>query len=145
MTTSPKPSELQAWLRDRLPEYMIPAAFVMLEAFPLTPNRKIDRKRLPEPTPVERADYTAPQTPGERELANIWAEVLELEKVGRDDDFFALGGHSLMATRVIARIRERMGLELSLRSIFATPVLRDLAASLELVGQSRFDACSRAG
>src|SRR5205823_1866350 len=110
-STSPQSSlisELRASLREKLPEYMIPSAFVMLDALPLTPHSKIDRRALPAPT-TDRPDMmttpVAPIDPVEDVLAQIWAGVLGLTRVGVQDNFFDLGGHSLLATQVIARVR----------------------------------------
>ena len=100
--------ELRAHLKRSLPDYMVPSAFVVLEALPLTPNGKIDRRALPAPEAdaVVRGEYVAPRTPVEEMLAGIWAEVLKLERVGVQDNFFELGGHSLLAIRVMERMRQ---------------------------------------
>ncbi|HVG43654.1 MAG TPA: amino acid adenylation domain-containing protein, partial [Longimicrobium sp.] len=123
---------LREHLRRTLPEYMVPSAFVFLDALPLTPNGKLDRKALPAPelaSPEEA--YVAPRTPAEEVLAGIWAEVLRLERVGAEDSFFDLGGHSLLATRVAARVLQAFGVELPLRAVFERPVLSGLAAEIE--------------
>jgi len=126
--TDPKSAALAAWLRERLPDYMIPAAFVVLDALPLTANGKLDRKALPAP---ERASDTerweAPSDPVEELIARIWAQVLELDRVGLHDDFFALGGHSLLATQVASRLRTVLGAELPLRKLFEARTVADLA------------------
>ncbi len=123
---------LRRSLRERLPDYMVPAAFVMLAALPLTANGKVDRKALPAPEQAGREEnYLAPRTPVEEVLAGIWAELLGLERVGSADHFFDLGGHSLLATRVMSRLRDAFGVEMPLRDLFVTPRLADLAARVE--------------
>ncbi len=129
---APDAAALRAHLRDLLPEYMVPAAFVALERIPLTPNGKLDRRALPEPDRAPDAGaYQAPRTPTEEALAAVWAGVLGLERVGAADDFFALGGHSLVATRVMSRAREAFGVELPLRAIFEAPTVAGLAARVD--------------
>src|SRR6185436_1862388 len=123
---------LRQGLRERLPGYMVPAAFVTLAALPLTPNGKVDRKALPAPEwqgPEE--SHLAPRTPVEEILAEIWAELLGLERVGVVDHFFDLGGHSLLATRVMSRLRSAFSVEMPLRDLFEFPTLADLAARVE--------------
>ncbi|HEU4560668.1 MAG TPA: amino acid adenylation domain-containing protein [Longimicrobium sp.] len=124
---------LRAHLSERLPEYMVPAAFVRLEALPLTPNGKLDRKALPAPEgdAFTRRGYEAPVGETEQALAEIWAEVLRVERVGRHDNFFELGGHSLLAVRVISRVRQVLGVEVALGELFTRPVLADFARELE--------------
>ncbi|MFL6192597.1 MAG: amino acid adenylation domain-containing protein, partial [Thermoanaerobaculia bacterium] len=124
--------ELRQSLRDRLPDYMVPAAFVALDAFPLTSNGKVDRKALPAPEQAgSEEEYLAPRTPTEEVLAGIWADLLGLERVGATDNFFDLGGHSLLATQVMSRLREAFGVEMPLHDIFEAPLLADLAARVE--------------
>ncbi|HEV8491405.1 MAG TPA: amino acid adenylation domain-containing protein, partial [Candidatus Angelobacter sp.] len=124
--------ELRSHLAQRLPEYMVPAAYVRLEALPLTPNGKVDRKRLPAPdgNALAVSGYEEPLGEIETTLAAIWREVLQAEKVGRNDDFFALGGHSLLAATMITRLREAFGLEVELGDIFEHPGLSDFAAKI---------------
>ena len=112
---------------------MVPSAFVFLDAFPLTPNGKLDRKALPRPDwkPADSDEsYVAPRTPTEAVLAGIWCEVLKLKQVGVHDNFFELGGHSLLATQVISRVRYAFEVELPLRSIFESPTVAHMTASL---------------
>jgi acyl carrier protein len=106
---------------------------VPLEALPVTTAGKVDRRALPDPTPDEApgAGFVAPSTASEELLAEIWAEVLGRERIGTTDDFFALGGHSLVATQVVARLAREVGLEVPVRQIFETPVLGELAVELE--------------
>jgi amino acid adenylation domain-containing protein len=133
---SPSPESLRAHVAARLPGYMVPSAYVVLERMPLTPNRKVDRRALPVPDEeaLGGAEFEAPASPMEQALAALWSEVLGVERVGRGDGFFALGGHSLLATRVVARVRESLGVELPVRTLFEAPVLADLAARIEALG-----------
>ena len=119
-------------MKERLPEHMVPAYFVMLQEFPLTSSGKINRLALPAPGKDAGAvsDYVAPETAVEKVLAGIFAEVLGLARVGAMDNFFDLGGHSLMATQVASRIREAFRAELPIRSIFEEPTVRGLAGSI---------------
>ncbi|HEX7242090.1 MAG TPA: amino acid adenylation domain-containing protein, partial [Longimicrobiaceae bacterium] len=123
-------AELRGWLKERLPEYMVPAALVVLERLPLTPNGKVDRRALPEPE-ESAEDFVAPRTPAEEILAGIYAAVLGVERVGAEDDFFALGGHSLIATRVISRVREAFRVEVPLRALFEAPTVAGMAERVE--------------
>ncbi|HEX6039265.1 thioesterase domain-containing protein, partial [Longimicrobium sp.] len=123
---------LRGHLAEALPEFMVPAAFVRMDAFPVTPNGKLDRRALPAPEAASftaRA-YEAPVGETEQALAGIWAEALGVERVGRGDNFFALGGHSLSAVRVIARMRQALGVEVPLTHVFSHPTVESLAARL---------------
>ncbi|MEG4350117.1 amino acid adenylation domain-containing protein [Microcoleus sp. LAD1_D3] len=135
--TDPTHSEfinhLRVFLKQKLPQYMMPSAFVLLEAMPLTPNGKIDRRSLRAPdtnTAEFESNFTEPRTPDEQLIAEIWAEVLGLERVGIHDNFFELGGHSLLATQAIARLREAFQIELPLRVLFESPTVASLSDSL---------------
>jgi hypothetical protein len=121
---------LRAHLRQSLPEYMVPGAFVPLERLPLTPNGKLDVKALPAPG-SGAARHVEPRTAAELALAQLWCEVLRVERVGVHDDFFQLGGHSLLIMRLIARVQDAFGLELSIRTVFAAPVLEAMAGEIE--------------
>jgi amino acid adenylation domain-containing protein len=129
----PTPPELRHYLQGRLPEPMVPAAFVIVEALPLTPHGKLDRRALPAPdwTHQHAASYVAPRTPTEERLASLWAQLLRYERVGIHDNFFELGGHSLLATQLIARVFEAFHLSLPLRTLFEAPTLAAFAAQLE--------------
>ncbi len=126
------PRALRAWLRDRLPEHMVPAAWVALDAFPLTASGKTDRLALPAPgaAAAEQA-YVAPRGELEERVAALFAEVLGAQRVGAHDDFFDLGGHSLLATRVAARLRRELGMEVPVRVLFESPSVAGVAAWVE--------------
>jgi acyl-coenzyme A synthetase/AMP-(fatty) acid ligase/acyl carrier protein len=124
-------TQLRNFLKARLPDYMIPSAFVSLRALPLTPNGKIDRRALPDPSqsrPALDTPYAAGTTPVEEQLAKIWAEVLSLDQVGIHDNFFDLGGHSLAATRVVSQVLKRFQLEIPFQSLFHAPTVAKMAA-----------------
>ncbi len=125
------PAALRDWLRARLPQYMVPAAYVVLGELPLTANGKLDRKALPLPDGSGlQAAYLAPRATEEILLCQLVAELLSVERVGLGDNFFYLGGHSLLATRLVSQIRARLGRELPIRAVFDAPVLGDLARAL---------------
>ncbi|ACB75250.1 non-ribosomal peptide synthetase [Opitutus terrae] len=127
-------TELRRHLVATLPDYMVPSAFVPLPALPLTSNGKVDRRALPEPAALgdgAAADYVAPRTPTEENVAAMFAEVLRQERVGANGHFFELGGHSLLATQLMSRVRERFGLELPLRHVFESPTVAALAAVID--------------
>ncbi|MFP2934730.1 condensation domain-containing protein, partial [Pyxidicoccus sp. 3LG] len=124
---------LRAQLQKRLPEYMVPSAFVSMEALPLTPSGKLARKLLPAPDAESLrgdAPFTDPRTPEEEKLASIFGEVLRLPRVSVTDNFFGMGGHSLLATQVISRVRSSFGVELPLRTLFEAPTVASLAARI---------------
>ena len=132
-------TELRGFLSERLPDYMIPSAFVTLEALPLTPNGKIDRRALSQLSvshEISEEQFVAPRTPEEELLAGIWAEVLGIERVGVHDNFFELGGHSLLATQVMSRIRDTFKIELPLRLLFESPTVAEMAQAIEQTRQT---------
>src|SRR6478736_3688267 len=124
---------LRAHLAAKLPEYMVPAAYVQLKSLPLTANGKLDRRALPAPDTDAYTvrEYEAPVGELETKLAEIWAEVLEVERVGRCDNFFDLGGHSLLAVRMVSQVRQILGVEVAVGDPFVRPVLMDFARGLE--------------
>jgi amino acid adenylation domain-containing protein/non-ribosomal peptide synthase protein (TIGR01720 family) len=127
-------SELRRYLRDRLPDYLVPSAIVTLEAMPLTPLAKIDRRALPAPELTRSSvdeTFNAPRTPVEEGLTRIWCEVLKLDRVGIHENFFALGGHSLLATQLISRIREVFQVEVPLQTLFEKTTVAELGESVE--------------
>ncbi|MEG5081816.1 amino acid adenylation domain-containing protein [Microcoleus sp. AT8-B4] len=126
--------QLQAYLAEKLPEYMVPSAFVVLESLPVTPNGKVDRLALPAPQPIKlewAGGYVAAQTSIEEVLVKIWAEVLGIKRVGIRDNFFELGGHSLLATQLVSRVRDAFGVELPLRRVFEAPTIGELSKIVE--------------
>ncbi|HST59700.1 MAG TPA: amino acid adenylation domain-containing protein, partial [Longimicrobium sp.] len=129
--SAPDAATLRAALAGRLPEYMVPSAFVVLDALPRTGSGKTDRRALPAPDWTSANAYVAPRTTAEELVAGIFAEVLRAGPVGAGDDFFALGGHSLLATRVVARVREAFGVELPLRTLFEASAVQAVAARVE--------------
>ncbi|BCL77704.1 non-ribosomal peptide synthetase [Ktedonobacteria bacterium brp13] len=129
----PSTSELRSYLATRLPEYMLPAVFVVLSCWPVTPNGKVDRSALPAPEqerPVLHTPFVAPRMPTEEALAEIWQEVLGLQQVGIHDNFFELGGHSLLAIQLVLQIRERLEQHLSLSIVFQKPTIEAMARLL---------------
>jgi amino acid adenylation domain-containing protein/non-ribosomal peptide synthase protein (TIGR01720 family) len=135
---APAPPRLRAWLKERLPDYMVPAAFVALDALPRRgTSGKVDRRALPAPPPPEtETSYVAPRGPAERELARIWAEVLGVPRVGVEDNFFALGGDSILSIQLVSRAR-RAGLRLSAKDIFRHQSIAELVASVDVTAPSQ--------
>jgi amino acid adenylation domain-containing protein len=131
-------TELRAALSAQLPEYMVPSAFMALEALPLTANGKLDRKALPAPDAATFAarEYEAPQSGLEQTLAALWQALLHVERVGRNDNFFELGGHSLLAVQLVSRLRATLDVEVPLRALFAAPVLAAQAEAVRAAGAS---------
>ncbi|PYM12137.1 MAG: non-ribosomal peptide synthetase, partial [Verrucomicrobia bacterium] len=126
-------NELRRFLREKLPEYMIPSAFVMLEKLPLTPNGKVDRRALPAPENHRarlETKFVAPQAGLEQTIAAIWEEVLSIKHPGVNDNFFDLGGHSLQVVQIQNKLRERLGAELPVVKLFEYPTVRSLAGYL---------------
>jgi amino acid adenylation domain-containing protein len=127
-------NELRCFLKEKLPEYMVPAAFVLLDALPLTPNGKVDRHALPVPEqgrPELEGTFVAPRTPGEQQIADIWTQVLGLERVGVHDNFFELGGNSLLVIQVISRLRKVFQVALPLGNLFEAPTVAELTERVE--------------
>jgi hypothetical protein len=126
-------SELRNHLRERLPEYMVPSDFVLLDRLPLTPNGKVDRRALPVPERSARdakESYVAPRTPVEQMLAEIWGEVLRTERIGVHDNFFDAGGHSLLATQILSRVRHAFQVDIAVREFFTEPTIDTLAKTI---------------
>ena len=126
--------DLRHFLKEKLPNYMIPSAFVMLEALPLTPNGKVDYRALPAPEIAQlelEETFVAPRTPVEKELVSIWANVLKVERLGVHNSFFDLGGHSLLAMQVMSRLRQAFGVELPVLSLFEAPTVAELAEQID--------------
>ncbi len=137
-SATPTAHELRSFLQERLPDYMVPSAYVCLDELPLTANGKMNRKALPAPDAISHEQTTRPRTGTEETVAGIWMEVLGFQAVGVDESFFELGGHSLLATRVISRIRAAFQVELPLRSIFDHPTVAKLAHAVDdAVGRQR--------
>ncbi|HLN64362.1 MAG TPA: amino acid adenylation domain-containing protein [Symbiobacteriaceae bacterium] len=140
-------AELRPYMRAKLPDYMVPAAFVVLNEMPLTPNGKVDRFALPLPSEeaVQHERYRAPRTSAEQALCEIFAGVLQVSGVGIDDDFFGLGGHSLLATQVAARVQQALGVALPLRAVFEHPTVAGLAEVLEAFASQAAVAAAATG
>jgi acyl carrier protein len=130
-------TDLRSYLRAKLPEYLVPSAFVLLEAWPLTSNGKVDRRALPNPEelPLQlQSAYVAPQSQLERTVATVWQEVLHLEKIGIHDNFFDVGGHSLLLTQLQNKLQEVLNRDLSILDLFKYPTISSLA---EYLGQEQ--------
>ncbi len=131
-TTSLHAQDLRNFLRSKLPEVMIPTEFIQLDSLPMTPSGKIDKEALPQPGDVRRqTQFVPPRTIVEERIAKIWAELLQLERVGVNDHFFELGGHSLIAARALSRLNESFDIDLPLQALFASPTVAELAARIE--------------
>ncbi len=145
----PRADTLRTWLAAKLPDYMLPSAFVSLDLLPLTTHHKIDYRALPAPDtsrPELETLYNTPHTPVEELLVAIWSQILPIKRIGIDDDFFALGGHSLLATQVIARIRDMLQVELPLRTVFEAPTIARMAGRINQVttSENEFSITTRA-
>ncbi|MFI6477258.1 AMP-binding protein [Nonomuraea sp. NPDC050663] len=136
-----EPDQVREHAARLLPAYMLPSALAVVERLPLTPNGKVDRNALPKPQPV-KAGYLAPRTDAEALVAEVYTEVLELEKVGAHDDFFALGGHSLSAVRAVSRLRATIELDVPIRALFSAPTVEGLARSIEELLVAELDQLS---
>ncbi|WP_459514968.1 amino acid adenylation domain-containing protein [Erwinia amylovora] len=143
---APAAAALRTFLAGRLPDYMLPAAWLTLDALPLTPNGKLDRRALPVPDDdaFARADFEAPQGDTEQLLANLWSELLGVSRIGRRDDFFALGGHSLLAVRLSGRLRQLHHGALTVQQIFTHPLLAEMAAAVSAAPRDALPAFIRA-
>ena len=144
-TSSPTASELRALLRSQLPDYMLPATFIRVAELPITTNGKLDRDALPTPdagNTLQEDEFVAPRTPLEERVTAIVASLLGLDRVGVNENFFLIGGHSLLGTQLIARIRDAFGVDVSLRTIFDQPTPAQLAREIESLMVARLDAMS---
>lgn len=124
---------LRQYLCEKLPAYMLPAAIVFIEKFPLTSNGKLDREALPPPEFAHRESSRGPRTPHEEILAGLFAEILEVQRVSIDDNFFDLGGHSLLATQLISRIRSALGVDVPIGAVFDAPSVAGMAEIVEAI------------
>ncbi|MEB3210769.1 MAG: amino acid adenylation domain-containing protein [Leptolyngbyaceae bacterium] len=131
------PAQLRQFLQEQLPEHMVPSAFVLLERLPRTPNGKIDRRSLPAPNPMrsDKQSYVAPRTPVERAIAEIWQHILGIEQVGIHDNFFDLGGHSLLITQLFTRLNNTFEVKVSLRRLFNAPTIASIAQEVQRLQQ----------
>ncbi|MET0134777.1 MAG: amino acid adenylation domain-containing protein [Kibdelosporangium sp.] len=140
---APEPAALRDWVAEVLPEHMVPSAFVVLDAFPLSPNGKLDRSALPAPVVAAAAGHVGPRTETEHALARIWADVLGVERVGVEDDFGSLGGDSILSSRVLSQVRTELGVELPARAVFDARTVAELAALVP--GASKAETIRPAG
>src|SRR5262249_16495306 len=138
-------SELRDFLHQRLPGYMVPSVFIYLESLPVTPSGKVNRRALPSPERdlANESASVAPRTATEEILVRIWKEVLHVQGIGIEVNFFEMGGYSLSATRVMTRLRQELGVEVRIRDLFAWPILADLARALESAARSTLPAIIR--
>lgn len=128
--------QVRSFIQQKLPDYMVPQAFVVLNALPLTPNGKVDRRALPTPDTATRnlsTGFVLARTPIEAQLLQIWSEVLGVERIGVKDNFFELGGHSLLVTQVMSRVNLAFGLDLPIQTMFESPTVAGLAAYLQVM------------
>ena len=128
------PGNLRSWLQERLPEYMVPSLFIPIAEIPLTPNGKVDRKRLPKPQTSTRAGSTPTASPRNRleeQLAEVWSEILRVDRVGIRDNFFDLGGHSLLLIRVHSRLRQELDADIAVIDLFRYPTIESMASWLD--------------
>jgi acyl carrier protein len=142
---TPTASELREFLQASLPDYMLPSLFVKIDALPVTANGKIDRSALPEPASentLRDEEFVAPQSPIEKRLAGIVRELLHLASVSVNDNFFLLGGHSLLGTQLIVKIRSAFGVDLTLRSLFEAPTIAELSLEIERLIVARVESMS---
>jgi acyl carrier protein len=139
------PSELRKFVGDYLPDYMVPSTFVQLEHLPVSDHGKLDRSALPAPTALTILDdssFEPPQSPIEERVASFLTVLLGVARVGRDDNFFDLGGHSLLGAQVITKIHESFGVELSLRGIFDHPTVREMSSEIEKLIRLKLESMS---
>ncbi|GAA2393282.1 amino acid adenylation domain-containing protein [Streptomyces coeruleofuscus] len=144
---APTPTALRRHVGDLLPDYMVPSFVLVLDSFPLTPNGKVDRRALPEPDRLRDhsdLEFVAPQGPVQENIARIWADLLGVDKVGALDNFFALGGHSLVATRLVSRVHQCFGVDLPLKDVFGSPTVEALAQDVERLLAERVAAMTEA-